>query len=264
MSAVASRSRGIGHLVGTATLVAAALLLAPATARAQGLEPPPPSSTPSSPYAGPGAPSTTSTTQSELDAAEREDSGRGLEWVWLNAEAGAAYVNMTSFSSDELALVETSGGGPMFGVGAGIRLLVLTLGARARVLPVSTFTLWQLGGEVGLHVPIGRFDPYVNLHGAYAFVGAIDPAAVGTAVANPSDVTLRGGSFGVSVGGDYYFSNTFSLGLDGTFDGLYLVRPRVDVPPDATPAQANAALATQDGSGFGYVLAGSFHVGLHF
>src|SRR5579859_7211273 len=76
-------------------------------ARAQGLEPPPPMGQP------PGYPGSTagySPAPPPPAADESDDSGLGLEWVYLNAEAGASFVDMQSFSASSFGLTKTSSG----------------------------------------------------------------------------------------------------------------------------------------------------------
>ncbi len=182
-------------------------------AQAQQLEPPPPIST-GAPY-GPYPPYAPSTTASSLPPSvtsrpsqdEEDDSGLGLEWVWLNADLGGAYANMQSFSASTFALQKTESGGPMFGVGAGVRLLFFTLGVRVRDLQLSSIgSLWQLDVEAGFHTRIWRIDPYFGVRGGYDFVGSLNASSVQVAAGgSPSDVSVHGFNMGPMVGIDYYF-----------------------------------------------------------
>src|SRR5688572_11517290 len=74
-------------------------------------------------------------TEAELTKAEEEDSGRGLEFFWLNGEIGVAHLGLQAFSGDNLAaadLLEPQTG-LTYGGGLGLRLVYLTLGARFRM-----------------------------------------------------------------------------------------------------------------------------------
>lgn len=138
-------------------------------ALAQGLEPPPGYPAGYSASSSPPPPSSD----------EKEDSGLGLEWVYLNAEAGVSYVDMQSFSASSLGLVKTSAGGPSFGVGAGVRLFVLSLGARVREMSLSDIgSLWLLNLEAAFHTRIWRIDPYFGVRGGYNFVGSLSGSSV--------------------------------------------------------------------------------------
>src|SRR5262249_746380 len=162
---------------------------------------PPP---PMGPQGSPPPPAPQSQTVQTLQASEREDSGRNFELIYAKGEAGGSYVNMTSFSQSQLALTPTQSAGGTFAVPAGVRLLSFTIGARARMNALADWTLWQIDGEVGLHVPIGRLDPYFALYGGYAFTGAL---ATGLA----DQATVHGFDAGLSLGGDYYFTSLLSL-----------------------------------------------------
>ena len=84
---------------------AAALLLVSGTALAQDLTPPstgatspPPDPSVPLPPAGTATPPppAASSEGEKLDKDEKKDSGRGLEWLYLTADAGFAYINMSS------------------------------------------------------------------------------------------------------------------------------------------------------------------------
>ena len=50
-------------------------------------------------------------------------------------------------------------GGPAFSAGAGVRFVILVLGARLRYNALSTFNMWQINGEVGLKKDIFTIQP---------------------------------------------------------------------------------------------------------
>ena len=171
-----------------------------------------------------------SATQQQLNASDNATSFRGFEIVYANAEVGGTYVTLGS------KLGSNSGeGGAAFGAGVGVRFLTWTLGLRARVAPLSDFTLIQANLEAGFHLPLGAWDPYVNIHGGYV------TAPLKNAGSFPSP---NGFDLGGSLGADYYFTALLSLGLDATADALFL------------------SAASQ--SSVGSALIGSLHLGLHF
>ncbi|HEV8550469.1 MAG TPA: hypothetical protein VGQ57_15600, partial [Polyangiaceae bacterium] len=130
---------------------------------AGGLAPPPAlESTPS-----PGAtPNTPASTEAELAKADKEDSGRGLEFVWLGADVGVMHLGLETFKNDKIvdpAAVKSTQTGLVAGAGAGVRLVFLTLGARFRYAPLPDMKLWSLSAEGGIHAPFGAFEPYGTL-----------------------------------------------------------------------------------------------------
>jgi len=257
-----------------AALVPAVLLsLVAPSSLAQSLEPPPPMA--------PGAPGSPAPSSAPLPSSrgptnaddESEDSGLGLEWVWLNADVGFSSVNMSSFSESQLGLVQTSGSGPTFGVGAGVRLLFLTLGVRARDSLLSSLgSLWELNAEAALHMRIWHIDPYLGVRGGYAFVGSLSSNSVGTAAGvSAPDVSINGFNVGPMLGIDMYLSHLVSIGAEGDVEFLFLNRPKPALPPQY--AQLSAAQQQQitssplyqaSGSSVGFGGGATAHLGFHF
>src|SRR6478609_3419961 len=193
-------------------------------------------------------------TEAQLDRADQEDSGRGLEFAWLAAELGPQYVGLQALQADNLVdgtLVDSSGVGMGYGAGLGARLLAFTLGARFRFGNFSDWQLWTLGAEAGMHIPLGRLEPYFTLGAGYASLGGFKPDAV-----TPYKPSAHGFDVRASAGLDYYLSNTFSVGANLSGDLLFLSR-------SASGAGANAFYA-QDGSGIGAGGTLSLVLGLHF
>jgi hypothetical protein len=248
-------------------------------AAAQDLAPPPPisPSTPGSPSA-PGSPSLEqqqqgATTQ-KLDEAEQKDSGRNFELFWLDGSIGGSYINMAQFSSESLQIEKSSAGGPAFSLGAGVRFVILVLGARLRHNALSSFNMWQLNAEAGFKIPVSSFDILFGLHGGYSFVGRLGDAGLATNPDKPAStdaVSIRGFNGGVDVAFDYYVSPLFSVGAGILGDFLFLNRPAVDKPAgfaSLTPAQQaainNDPVYQKSGSSAGLQLAGGLRLGLHF
>jgi hypothetical protein len=243
----------------------AALLLAPAPGLAQTwgqpAEPPPPQQQPleaggltppsSQPEPPPQAPSPT---EQQLAQADREDSGRGLEYFWILGEAGFQYLGLEALSAGELAepnAAKLSRAGPVFGGALGTRLFFLTAGARFRYGSTPDWGLWTLNGEVGMRWQLGQLDPHVAVGGGYAAVRGLEP---GPAAAG-ADLRIRGWNLRLLGGIDWYLSSAFSLGMAASWDVLFLSRPRVS---------GGSGVYAEAGSGIGTGAALSLVAGLHF
>jgi hypothetical protein len=240
-----------------AAAAAVVVFLAARGASAQDLQPPPAMA-----YPPPATPPPTD---------ESQDSGLGLEWVYLNADAGFAYTNMQSLSATNLAIEKASSAGGAFGVGAGVRLLVFTLGARARDLQLSAFNLWELDAEAAFHIRIWRIDPYLGVRGGYAFVGGLGSGSVSVATGgSSSDVSVHGANVGPMFGIDVYLSSLVSIGADVNAEFLFLKRPPAPLPAGVTQADVMMLPAQQQqlyqlsGSSVGFGIVGTAHLGLHF
>ncbi|NLE84949.1 MAG: hypothetical protein GX607_00980 [Myxococcales bacterium] len=203
--------------------------------------------------------------EQDLARAEEEDSGRGLQFVWLNAEVGYQYVDLGALSDSGLLPTPEAAGAPVldptqsglsFGGGAGVRLLYFTVGARFRYGVFSEFDLWSLLGEAGFRIPYGNFEPYVNVGAGYVTLTSID-AARQEATAGADALQIRGVDVRMALGFDYHLSDTFSVGPQLGADLLILSRPGVAGAP------GGAAYAA-DGSSVGLSLQGSLVLGLHF
>lgn len=217
----------------------------------------------------PGAPGATtgfSETTRQLNEAEREDSGRGLEWFWVQAEGGVHYVGLEAIDGRGLLLdgqKKGEGAAPIVGFALGGRLVFFTVGAHARVAFLPVGQLGTLNLEGGYHIPLGNFEPYVQLGAGYARLFGADRPAIAT-----QTPTVQG--FDVRLGGgfDYYLAPQFSLGLLANVELLWLFRPAVGVVAegDDEPAsrQRARAEASRDGSSVGVATGLTVVAGLHF
>jgi hypothetical protein len=208
----------------------------------------------------------------QLDLAKKEDSGRGLEFVWLNADVGAEYLGLQTLKSNGLVdsnIVKSKGLGAAYGAGIGVRLLVFTVGARFRLANFEDWQVWTLNAEAGLRVPLGRVEPYFTLGGGYASLGDFKGSDLGANLKSASvkgnGLDLRGG-----VGVDVYLTNTFSVGGNLTGEVLFLGRSgssSVLVPAPAGGTQSEQAargVFGEHGSGIGAGATLSAVLGLHF
>jgi hypothetical protein len=234
------------------------------------------SQTPQTSSYDPGAAST----EQSMKKAEEQDSGRGLEFVWLNAEAGYQVLGLQTFKKNNLVdagIVKSTQNGLLFGAGAGVRLIFLTLGGRFRLGTFDNWQLWTLAAEAGLHLPLGRVEPYFTAGFGYASLGAFD--------VNKSTLDLKGA--GVDIHGwtarggfglDVYVTNVVTIGANLTGDVLFMTRPGVDPKKLASTASSGGAnVNTQeqavdaannvyaaDGSSIGAAMTATAVVGLHF
>ena len=165
-------------------------------------------------------------------AEESKDSGLGLEWVYINGGGGGAYTNMQSLSETNLALQKSESSGGEFDIGAGVRVLFLSLGLRARDLALSDYNLWELDAEVALHMKIWRIDPYLGARGGYVNVGSFSAGTV-TNDANGTnpDVSVHGFNVGPMFGIEFYLTRFLSLGAEVNAEVLLLQRPPRRSPP---------------------------------
>jgi hypothetical protein len=228
------------------------------------LAPPPPMA----PGAGPGDQGT-SETKKQLDAAEKEDNGRNFELFWLNADVGGGYINMRQFSADTLAIEKSDGAGPLGSVGLGLRLVILSLGARMRYNAFSAFKMWQANAEVALKIPISSIDLLVGILGGWAWLGSLGSGSLSTSTQrSANDVSVSGFNGGLDLGFDYYITPLFSLGLAANGDFLYLKRPPVPIPAGVPPEQEAAIKADplyqNSGTGVGFGFGTALRLGFHF
>ena len=221
----------------------------------------------------PGPPVDPNPTQKDLDKAQQEDSKRGLEWFWVNAEGGFSYLDMRTFSADKkdftLGFVPTQAIGGNVGAGLGVRLLFLTIGARARVGLFDPWQMFTVGGELGLHFPLGRVEPHVELGGGYAAIANASGLVKGSSDA----ISISGGYGRLGAGVDVFVTPLFSVGVVGSAEFLGLVRPRLTstqiqaIQNDPSISDVRKAAASgfgSDGSSFGLAGGVTAVLGLHF
>lgn len=239
----------------------------PPNLQAGGLTPPPSTTTP---QPGVGAPSQT---EKDLDKAQKEDSKRGLEWFWLNAEGGFSYVDMRTFVVDNkdftAGFIPTQSLGGMVGAGLGVRLIFLTLGARGRIGFYDPWNMFTVGGEIGVHIPLGKIEPHFELGGGYAALGNVNGLIKGSTDA----ISISGGYGRLSAGLDIFATPWLSIGFLASGEFLGLVRPgmtdaqiaAIKADPKINDIQKAAADGFgTEGSSFGLAGGATLVVGLHF
>jgi hypothetical protein len=176
------------------------------------------------------------------------------EVVYLTPEAGVEYVGLESLHlTRELfpSQVHAADVGPVVGVGAGVRLLFVTLGPRFRFGHFRDWDVWTLDAEVGFKAPLGAVEPFVGLGAGYAKVGSLKDARV----------KVQGYNIRLYGGVDYYFSKTFSIGGSATAEVLGLTRPGVDL--NQSTGSVSEDVYKLDGSSVGLAIMASAVVGVH-
>jgi hypothetical protein len=194
-----------------------------------------------------------------------ETGGFGLEWVYLNADMGVAYTDLVSLKASNWALQDNSAAGPAFGIGAGVRLLFLSLGVRARDLQLSSFNMWETDLEAALHFKIWRVDIALGARGGYAFLGSFSADSLRTSTGSAaSDVTVHGWNIGPTLGVDVYLSKLVSVGVDGNAEFLFLERPPIPLQSGQSVPKGFEGLYADSGSSVGAGFVGMAHLGIHF
>ncbi len=216
-------------------------------------------------------------TEQKLDESKKEDSGRGLEFLYVNAQIGAVFDALGTFNNS-LQMQQTNAGGAMLGAEAGVRFLFLTLGARFRyeTLP-SAFNIWQLDAVLGFHVSSGKMDIAVSGYGGYSAIGSVDPNNLGTIAPCTTCTTqdaangfsTKGANVGIGFGADYYLLKFLSVGIEGNFEFIFLHRDPLPIPaacaadPTCTAAVQSNTLYSKSGDATGIGVIGSLHLALH-
>jgi hypothetical protein len=235
------------------------LLLAPAAAASAAAAGPEPGQTPVS--------------EVHAEAAPR------VEWFWIKAAAGYQALNLRTFDAGEddftIGLIPESKAGPTVDVGLGARLLFVTLGARftggffrddSEERTLGGYQLWSLDGELGVRLPFGRVEPYVQVSAGYSSLGGLGDALEGLR----RGVDIAGLNTRLAFGFDVYLNRRLSLGLRGTGELLFLSRRGVPVRDLLEPRQVDTLgelrtrLLEANGSTVGTALSLYGNIGVHF
>ncbi len=203
----------------------------------------------------PGTPNPAST-EAELKRADVEDSGRGLQFVWLNAEVGVTHIGLGTFHHGKLLApqdVKANETGLVADAGAGVRLVFVTVGARFRYAPMPDYKLWSLGLEGGIHAPFGAFEPYGTLDLGYVSLGSFPGAS--------SFASVHGFDARLGAGFDYFLTPIFSAGIHLSGDLMLLHRSNTLCSPDLI---LGGSYYCSSGSSTGGALSATAVAGLHF
>jgi hypothetical protein len=234
--------------------------------QAGGLAPPPPMPiSATSPEPG--------KTEERLDRTKKQDSGRGLEWIWADVGGGFEHLGLRTFNPRNegfaAGFVDTAASGGMLSGGLGARLLFFTLGARGRIAFFSPYNRLSLGPELGFHFPIGDFEPHADIGVGWTGLGSFGGAFAGDADA----ISMHGIYARVGGGLDYYLTPAFSVGIAASFEFVHLSRPglspadvaAIKALPGLTAAELErASLLGTEATSNGGALAATGQLGLHF
>jgi hypothetical protein len=202
-----------------------------------------------------------------------------LEWFWMNGDVGYQSINLRTFNAGRddftVGLIPESKAGPAAAVGLGVRLLFVTLGARFTGVflddtsderTISRYQLWSLDGELGVHLPFGRFEPYVQVAGGYSALSGLGDALDGLR----RGLDVAGINARLGLGFDYYLKKHLSIGLRGSGELLFMSRRGVPVRELLEPKQVDTLgdlrtrMLEADGSTIGTAVGLAGNVGLHF
>jgi hypothetical protein len=204
-------------------------------------------------------------TDATLAEADREDSGRGLEFVWLNGEIGVQHLGLETFSGKDLVGPDVSRRkhtSLIAGAGLGARIVFLTVGARFRYGYTKQFKHFTVGAEGAVHFPFGALEPYAGLGVGYARVLEITHTAPGVGTDIDIVTTKMNPISGVDArlfgGVDYYLTNMFSVGANVSGDVLFLFRSGTEGADPAVDVYA------RDGKSIGAGVTATAVGGLHF
>jgi hypothetical protein len=196
---------------------------------------------------------------------EIQTGGLPLEWVYLNADMGFSTSDLVSIRSSNWQLQDSSQTGPAFGIGAGVRLVFLSLGARVRDIAYPNFNMWETDLEALFHFRVWRIDGYIGGRGGYAFLGQFSTDSIARSTStDPSDVTVHGWNVGPAVGLDWYITKRLSVGVEGNAEFLFLERQAIPLKAGQMVPNGLEGLYAQSGSSVGAGFVGVAHLGVHF
>jgi hypothetical protein len=160
--------------------------------------------------------------------------------------------------------------GPAAQIGFGVRFYSLTLGIRGGVAWLGgdklqdPAKLYSADAEVGLKIPFDRLELSLLFAGGYSVIGGLSDLVNGLG----AGLDVDGANARFSVGLDYFFSNSFSVGARAAAEVLFLARRGValrDVPNQVTSIDnAESGLLSGSGSSVGAAVNLSAGPAFHF
>lgn len=184
-----------------------------------------------------------------LEQAEREDAGRGLQFFWLGPDVGFQWVSLNALSEGEL-LDDAVGPGSGLALGGvvGLRWLYYTASARFRYGMLNEFSIWSLGGDFGLRIPLGSFEPYAFVGGGYFQAGSFAADDELKALGATADLAVNGFAARLGGGFDYYVTPVFSTGVSVDVEALFASRDglggQTDTVYDASASSVGLGVST--------------------
>ena len=206
---------------------------------------------------------------------ESQDSGLGLEWVYLNADVGGAYIEHGSRSARATSACSrpSSSGRRLRRRPRACASSSSRLGVRARDLQLSSFNLWELDAEARLpharlaHRPVLRRARRLRVRrAASARAPCRSPRASTT-----SDVSVHGCDVGPDVRHRHLLHRASSPSAPtANAEFLFLQRPPPPLPAGSpgrrghAPRPAAAALQPVRVAASASASSRTAHLGIHF
>jgi len=197
---------------------------------------------------------------------------RAHDWepFWIDVQTGFQMIDLRAFDAGNdnritVDFVPVRAAGPSLSLGAGFRVLFLTLGARGTVTHVSdsavasnvgAYDLWSLDAELGMRFVLGKVEPYLVFGAGYSGFGDMGDAIDGVG----EGIDIHGANLRTALGFDWHVTGALSLGLRLTGEVLLLARPGIPVRDLLEPKQietigeARARLLEADGASVGWGL----------
>ncbi|NOY90203.1 MAG: outer membrane beta-barrel protein [Deltaproteobacteria bacterium] len=144
--------------------------------------------------------------------------------LYIGADFGYSWINLVQFSSNNFIPVaeRRDGSGWSTALSAGFRILWFTVGGRGTLSSYPGFEVGTVGLDLGLHLPIPVFEPYVRGGLSYGWMGNAN-------YSNPnlSDTSVTGLVADAGAGVDIYLNDHISIGagVDAVF--LNLTRQKI-------------------------------------
>jgi len=190
------------------------------------------------------------------DDDEEDDGG---EIFWIDATAGFSYVDIIQFSQENFIpdVLRTNGTGMTAGLGAGLRLLFVTVGARATVASYPGAHVGTAVLDLALKLPLPIVEPFVRVGFGYAWLGDADVSVPGSSHMSVDGLALEAG-----LGVDIYLSDIFSIGAG--FDAAFLNLSRQKASCATSDCSIDTVNFEENGDAAGLQLRFAARAGLHF
>jgi hypothetical protein len=191
-------------------------------------------------------------------AAEIEGATTGVTWNRVAVDQDRQSVNM----------VRSSSRGPTIGIGAGLRLLMMTIGPRFRMTSLDGSRLTTIGGELAMSVPIQILEIRASMGGGYASLGHIDQPDPTVGAAPAQGYYAR-----IGLGLHVHATRLIAFGGGVTYEILAVapsgvsttdLRSVADEVVTARAEQAWKDVKKMAGAGYGTALSACLSVGLRF
>lgn len=201
---------------------------------------------------------TTTVVVQQAPAAPPEEDDGHKATLWLEAGAGASYVDMAALSNDNLypTLVELKGFGPAVTVAAHVRIAFITVGARVSLASYTGFEVGTATVEVGIQPATQFVQPYLRLGFGYGWHGDANYSDPNLSQTDVYGVTVEGG-FGLEL----LISKILSIGAGLDVDMLNMHRQAVSSLDTSSPT---AVSLMNEGDAVGLQVRAQLHAGLRF